>query len=135
VKAAALRRHLDARRRRIARWCGRSRRSGLDLFVANAGIWKPEEVGDRDMSEEQWSTTMRRTSTRCLHDARRRTRHHRRRPNRSRVEHGGAAWRVVPLDYGASKGAIISFHEIAAVELARRDVTVTRSHRDGWRPR
>jgi 3-oxoacyl-[acyl-carrier protein] reductase len=30
----------------------------LDIFVANAGIWPPEQVGVAEMSDEQWSATV-----------------------------------------------------------------------------
>jgi len=30
----------------------------LDIFVANAGIWPPEQVGVAEMSDEQWKTTV-----------------------------------------------------------------------------
>jgi 3-oxoacyl-[acyl-carrier protein] reductase len=30
----------------------------LDIFVADAGIWPPEQVGVAEMSDEQWKTTV-----------------------------------------------------------------------------
>jgi 3-oxoacyl-[acyl-carrier protein] reductase len=31
---------------------------GLDIFVANAGIWPPEEIPVAEMSDEHWTTTL-----------------------------------------------------------------------------
>ena len=30
----------------------------LDIFVANAGIWPPDDVAVRDMADSRWSTTL-----------------------------------------------------------------------------
>jgi 3-oxoacyl-[acyl-carrier protein] reductase len=105
---------------------------GVDLFVANAGIWNPNEVGIADMSEEQWSTTMRENLDSVFFTTRAVARV---------ITDGG---RIVLIsstagqrgesfhsDYGATKGAIISFTKSLTVELARRDVTVN-SVAPGW---
>ncbi len=105
---------------------------GLDLFVANAGIWQPEEVGIADMTDEQWSRTMHENVDSVFFTTRAVAR---------MITDGGRIVLVSSTagqrgesfhaDYGASKGAIISFTKSLAVELARRDVTVN-SVAPGW---
>ena len=105
---------------------------GVDLFVANAGIWRPEEVGIADMTDEQWSTTMRENVDSVFFTTRAVAR---------MITDGGRIVLVSSTagqrgesfhaDYGTSKGAIISFTKSLAVELARRDVTVN-SVAPGW---
>ena len=105
---------------------------GLDLFVANAGIWPQEDTGVAEMSDERWSTTMRenvesifyttRAVARVISDG-------------GRIvlvsSTAGQRGEAFHADYGASKGAVISFTKSLAVELARRDVTVN-SVAPGW---
>ena len=98
---------------------------GIDLFVANAGIWIPEEVPLAGMQDAQWERTMLANLTSVFHTVRLAARF---------VSDGG---RIVIVsstagqrgeayhaDYAASKGALISFTKSVAVELAPRDVTV-----------
>jgi 3-oxoacyl-[acyl-carrier protein] reductase len=98
---------------------------GVDLFVANAGIWVPDEVPVAAMTDAQWDRTMAANLTSVFQTVRLAARF---------VSDGG---RIVIVsstagqrgeahhaDYAASKGAIISFTKSVAVELAERDVTV-----------
>jgi 3-oxoacyl-[acyl-carrier protein] reductase len=98
---------------------------GLDIVVHSAGIWPPEEVPVHEMSDERWHRTMRenvdamffvsRAAARVLGDG-------------GRIVHiastAGQRGEAYHADYGASKGAMISFVKGQAVELARRGVTV-----------
>jgi 3-oxoacyl-[acyl-carrier protein] reductase len=105
---------------------------GLDLFVGNAGIWPVKEVSVADMDDGQWATTMRQNIDSVFYTTRAVARV---------ITDGG---RIVLIsstagqrgesfhaDYGASKGAVISFTKSLAVELGRRDVTVN-SVAPGW---
>ncbi|WP_420128255.1 SDR family NAD(P)-dependent oxidoreductase [Longimicrobium sp.] len=98
---------------------------GLDLFIANAGIWIPDEVPVSAMTDAQWDRTMLANLTSVFQTVRLAARF---------VSDGG---RIVIVsstagqrgeayhaDYAASKGALISFTKSVAVELAARDVTV-----------
>lgn len=98
---------------------------GVDLFVANAGIWIPDEVPVAGMTDGQWERTMTINLTSVFQTVRLAARF---------VSDGG---RIVIVsstagqrgeayhaDYAASKGALISFTKSVAVELAERDVTV-----------
>jgi 3-oxoacyl-[acyl-carrier protein] reductase len=98
---------------------------GLDIVVHSAGVWPPEEVPVHEMSDERWHRTMRenvdamffvsRAAARVLADG-------------GRIVHiastAGQRGEANHADYGASKGAMISFVKSQAVELARRGVTV-----------
>ncbi|HEX2210679.1 MAG TPA: SDR family oxidoreductase [Longimicrobium sp.] len=98
---------------------------GIDLFVANAGIWVPDEVPVGTMTDAQWERTMLANLTSVFQTVRLAARF---------VSDGG---RIVIVsstagqrgeayhaDYAASKGALISFTKSVAVELAEREVTV-----------
>jgi 3-oxoacyl-[acyl-carrier protein] reductase len=98
---------------------------GVDLFVANAGIWVPDEVAVAAMTDAQWERTMLANLASVFQTVRLAARF---------VSDGG---RIVIVsstagqrgeayhaDYAASKGALISFTKSVAVELAHRDVTV-----------
>ena len=98
---------------------------GVDLFVANAGVWVPDEVPIARMTDEQWSRTMAANLASVFHTVRLAARF---------VSEGG---RVVIVsstagqrgeafhaDYAATKGALISLTKSVAVELAPRNVTV-----------
>jgi 3-oxoacyl-[acyl-carrier protein] reductase len=105
---------------------------GLDLFVASAGVWPDAEVAVADMDDERWLRTMRENVDSIFFTTRAVAR---------RIDDGG---RIVLIsstagqrgeafhaDYGASKGAVISFTKSLAVELAPRDITVN-SVAPGW---
>ena len=98
---------------------------GLDIVVHSAGVWPPEEVPVHEMTDERWRRTMRenvdamffisRAAARVLGDG-------------GRIVHvastAGQRGEAYHADYGASKGAMISFVKSQAIELAKRGVTV-----------
>jgi 3-oxoacyl-[acyl-carrier protein] reductase len=99
--------------------------AGLDFFIANSGIWIPDEAAVAQMSEAQWRRTMRenvdsmffttRAAARVLND------HGRVVLVASTAGQRGEAYHA---DYAASKGAMISFVKSLCIELAKRDITV-----------
>src|SRR5215211_1884865 len=105
---------------------------GLDFFVGSAGIWPVDDVAMRDMTDEQWRRTMAenvdsvfyttRAAIRCIAD------HGRIVLVSSTAGQRGEAFHA---DYGASKGAMISFVKSLAPELGKRDITVN-SVAPGW---
>lgn len=98
---------------------------GVDLFVANAGIWVPDEVPLATMGDAQWERTLTANLTSVFHTVRLAARF---------VSDGGAIVIVSSTaaqrgeafhaDYAASKGALVSFTKSVAVELAPRGVRV-----------
>jgi 3-oxoacyl-[acyl-carrier protein] reductase len=98
---------------------------GLDIFVANAGIWPPADAAIAEMSDAQWRRTMAvnldsvfyatRAAARMLADG-------------GRVvvvgSTAGQRGEAYHADYAASKGALISLVKGVAIELAARDITV-----------
>ena len=98
---------------------------GLDIVVANAGIWPVEDVGIAAMSIEQWRRTVAINLDGVFYTVR---------GAAGMLAEGG---RVVIVgstagqrgeayhaDYAATKGALISLVKGVAVELAPRDITV-----------
>lgn len=111
---------VDALFERVDREFGR-----LDILVANAGIWPPEDVPIARMSTEQWRRTVAVNLDAVFYAVR---------GAAERLADGG---RVVLVgstagqrgeaghaDYAATKGALISLVKGVAVEMAPRDVTV-----------
>jgi 3-oxoacyl-[acyl-carrier protein] reductase len=105
---------------------------GVDLFVANAGVWPAEEVPVSELEDERWMRTMRENVDSVFHTTRA--------VARAISDHGrivlvsstaGQRGEAFHADYGASKGAVISFTKSLAVELAPRNVTVN-SVAPGW---
>ncbi|HEX6040720.1 SDR family NAD(P)-dependent oxidoreductase, partial [Longimicrobium sp.] len=98
---------------------------GVDLFVANAGIWIPDEVAVAGMTDGQWERTMTANLTSVFTTVRLAARFV---SNGGRIvivsSTAGQRGEAYHADYAASKGAIISFTKSVAVELAERDVTV-----------
>lgn len=97
----------------------------LDVFVANAGIWPPDEVPVADMSDEQWGRTLRVNLDAVFHGTR---------AALGVMSQGG---RIVIVsstagqrgeafhaDYAATKGALISFVKSVAVEAIGNGITV-----------
>ncbi len=98
---------------------------GLDIFVANAGLWEFKEVSMEDMSPEQWHRTIRmnldsvflltREAGRRMH-------------NGGRIIYigstAGQRGEAYHADYAATKGALISMVKSLCVEYGERDITV-----------
>jgi len=105
---------------------------GLDILVHSAGVWPSEDVAVDEMTDERWRRTMRenvdamffisRAAARVMKDG-------------GRIVHisstAGQRGEAYHADYGASKGAMISFVKSQGVELARRGITVN-SVAPGW---
>ena len=98
---------------------------GLDILVANAGIWPPEVVPISEMSTVQWRRTLAVNLDGVFYCVR---------SAAALLDHGG---RIVIVgstagqrgeayhgDYAASKGALMSLVKGVAVELAGRAITV-----------
>ncbi|MDQ3388184.1 MAG: SDR family oxidoreductase [Gemmatimonadota bacterium] len=98
---------------------------GVDLVIANAGIWEPGEVSIARMAEAQWQRTLEVNLTSIFHTVRLAA---------ERISDGGKIVLVSSTagqrgeafhaDYAATKGALISLTKSVAVELAPRGVTV-----------
>lgn len=118
---------------------------GLDIFVANAGIWPPHDVALAEMTDDQWRTTVAtnldsvfwgtRAALRAMLQAA---------VPPSRRPAGGKGGRIVIVsstagqrgeafhaDYAATKGATISFVKSVAVEVAKHGITVN-AVAPGW---
>jgi 3-oxoacyl-[acyl-carrier protein] reductase len=104
---------------------------GLDYFVANAGIWAPEEIPVARMSDAQWRETMQVNLDSVFYGCRAVLRVIR--PQGSIVivtSTAGQRGEGFHADYAASKGALIALVKSLAVEAAP-DVTVN-SVAPGW---
>ncbi|MHB1311878.1 MAG: SDR family NAD(P)-dependent oxidoreductase [Gemmatimonadaceae bacterium] len=105
---------------------------GLDIFVGNAGIWPVEEVPASQMSDDRWSHTMRQNVDSMFFTSR---------AALNLMSPGGRVVLIASTagqrgesmhsDYGASKGAMISFVKSIAIEVAARGITVN-SVAPGW---
>lgn len=98
---------------------------GLDILVANAGVWPPDDVPIAEMTTEQWRRTLGVNLDAVFYTVR---------AAAGMISDGG---RIVLVgstagqrgeashaDYAASKGALGALVKGVAVELAPRDVTV-----------
>ncbi len=104
---------------------------GLDCFVANAGIWVPEEVPVARMSDAQWRETMQVNLDSVFYGCRAVLRVIR--PGGSVVivtSTAGQRGEGFHADYAASKGALIALVKSLAIEAAP-EVTVN-SVAPGW---
>src|SRR5688572_14300325 len=105
---------------------------GLDIFVGNAGVWPAEATPVTEMSDQRWLETMRQNVDSIFYGARLAARML---GNGGRIvlvsSTAGQRGEAFHADYGASKGAIISFVKSFAIELAPRDITVN-SVAPGW---
>lgn len=92
---------------------------GIDIFVANAGIWPPEETPVREMTDERWRGTMSADLDGVFFSTR----------AALRIMHGDGAVVLVSstagqrgeanhADYAATKGALIAFTKSLAIECA-----------------
>jgi 3-oxoacyl-[acyl-carrier protein] reductase len=105
---------------------------GIDIYVGNAGVWPVDDVSVAEMTDEQWLRTIRENVDSIFYTCRAVSR---------MISKGGRIVLVSSTagqrgeafhaDYGASKGAVISFTKSLAVELASQDVTVN-SVAPGW---
>jgi 3-oxoacyl-[acyl-carrier protein] reductase len=105
---------------------------GLDFFVGSAGIWPCDDVPLSEMTDERWARTMRENVDSVFYTTRAALR---------RISDGGRVVLVSSTagqrgeafhsDYGASKGAMISFVKSLAPELGKRAITVN-SVAPGW---
>jgi 3-oxoacyl-[acyl-carrier protein] reductase len=104
----------------------------LDIYVGNAGVWPAAEVGVADMDDERWLNTMRENVDSIFYTCRAVSKVIR---NGGRIvlvsSTAGQRGESFHADYGASKGAVISFTKSLAIELASRDITVN-SVAPGW---
>jgi 3-oxoacyl-[acyl-carrier protein] reductase len=98
---------------------------GVDLFVANAGIWVPDEVPVAGMTDAQWDRTVAANLTSVFQTVRLAARFV---GDGGRIvivsSTAGQRGEAYHADYAATKGALIAFTKSVAVELAERDVTV-----------
>jgi 3-oxoacyl-[acyl-carrier protein] reductase len=104
----------------------------LDIFVANAGIWPPEDVPVSGMTDEQWRTTMA-TNLDSVFWGTRAALKAMKRGGRVVIVTSTAGQRgeAMHADYAATKGALISFVKSVAVEVGKEDITVN-SVAPGW---
>jgi len=98
---------------------------GLDIFVGNAGIWPPDEIGIQEMSDEHWRRTIRANLDSIFYTTRAAAQRIR---DDGRIvlvsSTAGQRGEAFHVDYAASKGAIISMVKGLCVELGSRGVTV-----------
>ena len=98
---------------------------GLDIFVANAGIWPPEDAALAEMTEARWRRTMVENLDSIFHTTGAAVR---------AMDDGGRVVLVASTagqrgesfhaDYAATKGAVISITKSLVNELAPRGITV-----------
>jgi 3-oxoacyl-[acyl-carrier protein] reductase len=104
---------------------------GLDFYVANAGIWPPEDVPVKDMSDARWTESMRVNLDAVFFGCRAALRVMR--PGGSIVivtSTAGQRGEGFHADYAATKGALIAFVKSLAIEAAP-EITVN-SVAPGW---
>jgi 3-oxoacyl-[acyl-carrier protein] reductase len=91
----------------------------VDCFVANAGIWPPEEVALRDLPEQRWQATIRANLDAVFLTTRAALRLM---PPGGRVviisSTAGQRGEAFHADYAATKGAVIALTKSLAVECA-----------------
>lgn len=98
---------------------------GLDIFIANAGIWPPEDESIEKMGFARWRHTLAvnlDSVFRATQEAGRRLR------DGGRIVYVGSTagqrGEAFHADYAATKGALISMVKGLCVEYAPRDITV-----------
>ena len=98
---------------------------GVDIYVANAGVWPAEERAIRDLDAERWHATVRANLDSIFYTTRAVARVIA--PGGRIVlvsSTAGQRGEAMHADYAATKGAVISLTKSLAVELAPHDVTV-----------
>jgi len=105
---------------------------GLDILVANAGIWLPEYVNIATMTAQQWRRTLAVNLDSIFYVTRAAARMM---ASNGRIvlisSTAGQRGEAGHADYAASKGAVISLVKGLCVELAPRQITVN-SVAPGW---
>lgn len=105
---------------------------GLDLLVANHGIWPPEDVPLQEMSDEQWHRTVRANLDAVFYLCRAALRRMR---NDGRVvlvsSTAGQRGEAYHGDYAATKGALLALVKGLCVEVGARGITVN-AVAPGW---
>jgi 3-oxoacyl-[acyl-carrier protein] reductase len=98
---------------------------GLDIFVANHGIWPIQDVAIADMTDEQWHETVA-TNLHAVFYASRAAARRLRADGRLVLVGSTAGQRGEAYhgDYAATKGALISLVKGFCVELGGRGITV-----------
>ncbi len=105
---------------------------GLELFVANAGIWNVDFVPVAELTDAEWDEMMAANLTSAFSTVREAVR--RLSPGGKIVivsSTAGQRGEAGHAHYASTKGALISFVKSLAVELAPRDVTVN-AVAPGW---
>ena len=98
---------------------------GLDIFVANAGIWPSDEAALAEMKDERWRRTMAQNLDSVFYTCRAAAREISRGGRMVLVAStAGQRGEAFHADYAATKGAVISLTKSLVNELAPRDVTV-----------
>jgi len=97
----------------------------LDIFVANHGIWPPEDVPIQSMTDEQWTHTLAVNLDGVFFTTREAAR---RLADGGRIvlvgSTAGQRGEANHVDYAATKGALISMVKGLCVELGDRGITV-----------
>lgn len=98
---------------------------GVDLLVHSAGVWPPDYVAVDSLPDDRWRRTMRENVDAMFYVSRAAARVM---GEGGRIVHiastAGQRGEAGHADYGASKGAMISFVKSQGVELAPRGITV-----------
>jgi len=105
---------------------------GLDIFVGNAGIWPVEDIPAADLPDDRWRRTMRENVDSMFYTTRAALKVMD--PNGRVVliaSTAGQRGEAMHSDYGASKGAMISFVKSIAIEVAKQGITVN-AVAPGW---
>lgn len=97
----------------------------LDIFVANHGVWPPQDVPLAEMEEAQWRSTMAANLDSVFYTTREAIRRLR---DEGRIvlvsSTAGQRGEAFHGDYAATKGALISLVKGLCIELAPRGITV-----------